>query len=215
MLIPIVLAMCQYTYLKFRQYCVQVLGDEPEYSSCHGRVIATLDYIWYSERTFTPGASAGRPSGNHAGSLSSINGWSPLRSTASPMGSVEDDNSSGTTQDLDSPACCSKGKDSPGSARGLGSPASSSEGKSSLKSSGSSQTAMLASRLSELDSDSQAGRGTALPGPSLPSYLQRNHLSISISQIATPEPADAHTRRTKSDHFLSQRGLYVLDACHA
>ena len=176
---------------------MQVLGDEPEYSSCHGRVIATLDYIWYSERTFMPGPSAARPSGNHAGSLSSINGWDLLRSIAGPMGSLEGIDSSGSIQGLDSPACSSKGKGSLASARGSGSPAGSSEGKSILKSTGSSQTAMPASRLSELESDSQAGRVIA----PLPLNLNMNHLSISISQIANREPAiSILTRPMKSDH---------------
>ena len=36
---------------------MQVIGSEPEYSSCHGRVIATLDYIWYSETSYDPASS--------------------------------------------------------------------------------------------------------------------------------------------------------------
>ena len=155
---------------------MQVLGDEPEYSSCHGRVIATLDYIWYSERAYTPGGSAARPSGDHAGNLGSISGWSPLQSMASPMGSVRGHNSSGTTQSLDSSALNSKGTDGQASARGLGSPVGSSEGRSRPKSAGSSQTAMLADRLSELNGDSQASRGTALPGPTLPPTVHVHHL---------------------------------------
>jgi len=37
---------------------LQVIGSEPEYSSCHGRVIATLDYIWYSETSYGPASSS-------------------------------------------------------------------------------------------------------------------------------------------------------------
>ena len=163
---------------------MQVLGDEPEYSSCHGRVIATLDYIWYSEKAYTPGGSAARLSGSHAGSLSSISGWSPLTNSASPIGS-KGHNSSGTTQSLGSPDQSSKGRDGPGSARGLGSPVGSSGGRSSLNSAGSSQTAMLADRLSELNGDSQAGRGTALPRPTPPLLAAHSSLDASISSCWT------------------------------
>ena len=154
-------AMYQPARLKGRQHCTQVLGDEPEYSSCHGRVIATLDYIWYSERAYVPGASAARPSRSDAGSLSSINGWRTLRSSASPMDSIKESSSSAATEGLHSPAWSSTGKDSSASARGLGRSADSSEGRSSLKSAGSSQAGALPGRLSELNGDSQASRGTA------------------------------------------------------
>ena len=32
----------------------QVLGGEPRFTSCHGRVIATLDYIWYTRQAHKP-----------------------------------------------------------------------------------------------------------------------------------------------------------------
>ena len=95
--------MCQQIDLKVRQHGTQVLGDEPEYSSCHGRVIATLDYIWYSERAFAPGALAVRPSGHHTGSHGSINGWSPVRSIASPMDSIKESSSSTSAGGLGKP----------------------------------------------------------------------------------------------------------------
>ena len=171
----LVWVMCQPIPLKLRQHCMQVLGDEPEYSSCHGRVIATLDYIWYSEGAYTPCGSAARLSGSHAGSLSSISGWSPLKSIASPIGS-KGHSSSGAAQSLGSPEQSSKGRDGPASARGLGSPVGSSEGRSSLMSTGSSQTAVLADRLSELNGDSQAGRGVELPGPILAPKVHMDRL---------------------------------------
>ena len=188
---------------------MQVLGDEPEYSSCHGRVIATLDYIWYSEGAYTPGGSAARPSGSHAGSLGSISGWSPLKSIDSPIGS-EGHNSLGTAQSLGSPEQSSKGRDGPASARGLGSPVGSCEGRSRPKSAGSPQTAMLADRLSDLNGDSQAGRGTLLAGPILApkahmAHLENRHLSDSrLMSTARPitmghSPAD----------FINR------EACHA
>lgn len=150
-----------------RQHGTQVLGDEPEYSSCHGRVIATLDYIWYSERAFAPGASAVRPTGHRADSLSSINGWSPLSSIASPMDSIKESSSSA-------------------SARRLGSPAGSPEGKSSVKSAGSPQTGMLAGRQrSELNGSSQVARGTAFPGQSLPPE-SASHRLLACCKLTSP-----------------------------
>lgn len=35
---------------------MQVLGAEPGFTSCHGRVIATLDYMWYTPRATVPAA---------------------------------------------------------------------------------------------------------------------------------------------------------------
>lgn len=40
--------------------CVQVLGSEPGFTSCHGRVIATLDYMWYMRLLHIP-CPAARP----------------------------------------------------------------------------------------------------------------------------------------------------------
>lgn len=45
-----------------------MLGEEPEYSSCHGRVIATLDYMWYSEAPFQPALPVWAAQGPLAGS---------------------------------------------------------------------------------------------------------------------------------------------------
>ncbi|CAL8463659.1 g3193 [Coccomyxa elongata] len=39
----------------------QVLGSEPGFTSCHGRVIATLDYIWYTRLLHVPAARPGPP----------------------------------------------------------------------------------------------------------------------------------------------------------
>lgn len=38
--------------------CAQVLGAEPGFTSCHGRVIATLDYMWYTRLLITPSPAA-------------------------------------------------------------------------------------------------------------------------------------------------------------
>ena len=40
--------------------CLQVLGSEPGFTSCHGRVIATLDYMWYTRLLHIP-SQAARP----------------------------------------------------------------------------------------------------------------------------------------------------------
>lgn len=48
---------CLIEAMRNHLFGIQVLGDEPEYSSCHGRVIATLDYMWYSETPHQPSAS--------------------------------------------------------------------------------------------------------------------------------------------------------------
>lgn len=41
--------------------CMQVLGSEPGFTSCHGRVIATLDYMWYTRLLHIPAARRGPP----------------------------------------------------------------------------------------------------------------------------------------------------------
>ena len=54
----------QVSYRKLAQYisssamCAQVLGAEPGFTSCHGRVIATLDYMWYTRLLITPSPAA-------------------------------------------------------------------------------------------------------------------------------------------------------------
>ena len=51
--------------------CVQVLGAEPGFTSCHGRVIATLDYMWFTRLLHTPTPAAQRTSSLQASEPSS------------------------------------------------------------------------------------------------------------------------------------------------
>jgi hypothetical protein len=70
----------------------QVLGAEPQFTSCHGRIIDTLDYIW-----FTPLAAPAQPDqarqpelpngAAHADSSSSLGDFEHILGPVSPPGS--------------------------------------------------------------------------------------------------------------------------------
>ena len=74
-----------------------MLGEEPEYSSCHGRVIATLDYMWYSEAPFQPALpvwAAQRPIlGSSPGTGSSPGGTQLHSKTASGLADLQNGDS--------------------------------------------------------------------------------------------------------------------------
>ena len=89
--------------------CAQVLGDEPEYSSCHGRVIATLDYVWYSETPHLPSATgvgqAGSPLGNAVGSAERISVSPDSLPHASSSATGPQDNQNGDSQPARGDGC--------------------------------------------------------------------------------------------------------------
>lgn len=73
---------------------MQVLGDEPEYSSCHGRVIATLDYMWYSETPHPPSASDNQGTRSPTGDQSILPNISqPAQSSAAGPADIQNGNS--------------------------------------------------------------------------------------------------------------------------